>query len=155
MSDFQTTTMPKARKSHRCPECGETIQPGQRYARTTGLYEGDFISAIQCEPCHAFGERYHDSLNLCSFLNCDEKVYQFGSMLEEAAEHLGLYRAEDRNEQTWPQRRDTMMALFDEYDEAERAEQKRERELRRAAKERAAAAHDASVQRYRGMGDRS
>lgn len=138
MTDFMTTATPKARKAHRCPECEATIQPGERYARIAGSSDGDFFAAIQCLPCHAFGERFMASLELSSALNWDEKTYQFGGMLDEAAEHLGAFRAEDRDEQTWPQRRDIMMAMFDEADEAERAYQKRERELRRAARERAA-----------------
>lgn len=156
MGDFQTTTFPKARKARRCPECDGTIQPGERYTRTAGSYEGDFILAVQCEPCHAFGERYLESLRLCTYLNWDEKTYQFGSLLEEAAEHLGCFRAEDRDEQTWQQRRDTMMALFDAHDAAEREEQKLEREKIKAAREKAAlralAPEAADGQRYRGMG---
>lgn len=156
MSDFQTTTHPKARKARRCPECDETIQAGERYARIAGSYDGDFITAIQCEPCCAFGDRYLKSLDLCKHLNWDEKTYQFGSMLDEAAEHLGQFRAEDRDEQTWAQRRDAMMALFDAHDEAEREQQKLDREQIKAAKERAAAQmRDLGRevgQRYRGMG---
>jgi hypothetical protein len=138
MGDFMTITTPKARKARPCPECGATIKAGERYARIAGSSDGDFFAAVQCLPCQAFAERFMASLDLSSALNWDEKTYQFGGMLDEAAEHLGAFRAEDRDEQAWPQRRDAMMAMFDEADEAERAYQKRERELRRAARERAA-----------------
>lgn len=157
MGDFQTTTHPKARKARQCPECEEVIQPGDRYARIAGSYDGDFISAIQCERCCVFGDRYLKSLDLCTYLNWDEKTYQFGSLLDEAAEHLGLFRAEDRNEQTWGQRRDAMMAMFDAHDAAEREEQRRDREQAKAAKERAVLqardlGHEVG-QRYRGMSE--
>ena len=138
MTDFHTTTTPKARKAHTCPECGTTIQPGERYARMAGSYDGDFVSAIQCEPCRAFGDRYLTTLTLSACLNWDEKTYQFGDMLNEAAEFLGFLWDDGHDRMTRPQRRDAMMAMFDDADKAERAEQKRERELLRVARDRAA-----------------
>ncbi len=40
-----------ARKSHRCGECNRTIQTGDRYEITTGLFEGEFEAYKTCRKC--------------------------------------------------------------------------------------------------------
>lgn len=49
--DFCRVTMPVARKEHRCCACAETIAPGSRYRRTTGIWDGDLASFCQCARC--------------------------------------------------------------------------------------------------------
>lgn len=56
MGDFSTTTPRTARKTHRCQECGVTIQPGQRYVRVSGAYDGHGYSFPLCSPCDALTE---------------------------------------------------------------------------------------------------
>jgi len=46
-------TRPKARKRHRCDECGMHIEPGEIYERYTGLSEGDFYVNKTCPSCLA------------------------------------------------------------------------------------------------------
>jgi len=41
----------KARKQHKCCECGETIQPGQRYQYIFIIFEGDPDYKKRCEFC--------------------------------------------------------------------------------------------------------
>lgn len=43
----------KARKPHRCDECGRTILPGERYEALTGLYEGSWCYTKVCLHCLA------------------------------------------------------------------------------------------------------
>lgn len=53
MSDFQTETMPVARKQHQCCECYGPIQPGQQYQLISGCWEGDMATFKTCSSCVA------------------------------------------------------------------------------------------------------
>lgn len=46
--EFFTTREMKSRKQRKCSLCGEIIEVGERYARYSGKYEGEF-----------FDEKYH------------------------------------------------------------------------------------------------
>lgn len=41
----------KAKKEHKCGECGRTIKPGEKYWYATGLCEGDWFDAKVCAQC--------------------------------------------------------------------------------------------------------
>lgn len=133
MGDFWRTTRPRSRTDRICPECGEPIPAGAIYVRHAGVSDGDMISAFQCEPCDAFAERYLVSLALSEILNFDEKTYQFGSLLSEAAEFTGYLWSNSIDDQTPAQQRDAMLPLFDQHDEAERKHQEDLRALRERA----------------------
>ncbi|MBW2672482.1 MAG: hypothetical protein JRD89_03580 [Deltaproteobacteria bacterium] len=48
-----------ARKQHRCIECLEPIEPGERYVNEWGLdYEGDPYSYHTCVLCHRIRRHY-------------------------------------------------------------------------------------------------
>lgn len=51
MSDFQTETMPVARKQHKCCEYYGLIQPGQQYQLITGYWKGDMDTFKSCPSC--------------------------------------------------------------------------------------------------------
>jgi hypothetical protein len=138
VSDFQTSRTVRARRARSCPECRQTIQVGERYSREAGRWDGDFYTAVMCRPCQEFADRYVSSMRVCSALNYDEVAYTFGSIIEEAAEFIGYTRPSG---QPLPAVRDAVMALFDEFDEAERAYRARERDEARKAK--------AAAERYR------
>ena len=55
MSDFGTTSLVRARKPHRCRDCGVEIPPGARYYRHRGLYDGAFYSDATCVDCQHLG----------------------------------------------------------------------------------------------------
>ncbi len=42
----------KARKDHKCCECFETIQKGETYSYTSGVWDGTGQSFKQCTNCH-------------------------------------------------------------------------------------------------------
>lgn len=46
------TQVQKARKLHRCHECGRQIQPGEPYRRDTGINDGFWASKC-CQHCWA------------------------------------------------------------------------------------------------------
>ncbi len=41
----------KAKKEHKCCECGQAIKAGQQYQRISGVWDGDFSSYKTCERC--------------------------------------------------------------------------------------------------------
>lgn len=50
-ADFSTTEIVKARKSHKCGECGQTIAAGQKYERVFGKWEGRVSTFKTCFVC--------------------------------------------------------------------------------------------------------
>lgn len=57
--EFHDVTKPKARKQHRCEECGRTIAVGQVYERCSGKFDGDFYSTKTCLPCAEIAEAFY------------------------------------------------------------------------------------------------
>ena len=51
MPSMYSETWHKAKKDHRCCECGKTISVGQQYQRVVGVWDGDFSSYKTCERC--------------------------------------------------------------------------------------------------------
>ena len=48
----------KARKNHKCGECGEEIQPGQSYEHARGLFDGYFFTSKTCQSCLEIRARF-------------------------------------------------------------------------------------------------
>jgi hypothetical protein len=48
---FVCTDMVRARKAHRCCECGDVIAIGATYERTSGKWEGDVSTFKTCAAC--------------------------------------------------------------------------------------------------------
>lgn len=49
--DFYLATTQRARKEHKCYECGRSIQVGERYIRTTGKWDGHCSQYKHCAHC--------------------------------------------------------------------------------------------------------
>lgn len=75
--DFYTEKLTTARKQHKCCETSKIIQPGEKYWRCVGKWDGKVDTMIQCRAA------YH----LCRFLNFREGecIILFGGLTE----HLG------------------------------------------------------------------
>ena len=52
MSATYIHSRPKARKPHRCEDCGRTIHPGEQYVRTFAV-DGNVWTYIECAHCVA------------------------------------------------------------------------------------------------------
>jgi hypothetical protein len=50
-SEFFRSRWQKARKEHRCIECGHVITKGENYENVAGKCEGEFWSDTTCERC--------------------------------------------------------------------------------------------------------
>lgn len=62
-SQFYAETFPVARKSHRCCECAQHIQPGERYLSCRGATCGDgFWFDSQCLNCRDFCMEIRDHM---------------------------------------------------------------------------------------------
>lgn len=57
-SDFCTESFHKARKSHKCCECGGVIAKGQRYERAAGKTCGEMWSHATCAACAEIREAF-------------------------------------------------------------------------------------------------
>jgi len=96
-------------KRHRCAECRSSIEPGARYERVTGLYDGRWDSLATCPHC-VEGRRFLDVICAGSWLHCDvwEETYQHVDELDGMTRRTWLHdltgrmsddEAEDRAEQ--------------------------------------------------------
>lgn len=63
--EFMTEDWHVARKEHLCCECGQIIQPGQRYERIVGKWAADVKTFATCERCADLREAYAD-LGYCA-----------------------------------------------------------------------------------------
>ena len=58
MSDLETpsccsSSTPTARLRHRCCECWGVIEVGEKYAKLTGVWDGDALTYKTCSDCEA------------------------------------------------------------------------------------------------------
>ena len=80
MSNFHTTTFPKARKAHTCEECRLPIAPGDRYARHAGAFDGMGYALPLCLRCDALNTY---AWKLARKIGCDgEDGPPFGGIVE-------------------------------------------------------------------------
>lgn len=69
--DFMTVRTVKARKPHKCCECGDIIMRGQSYEKITGLWDGEIETFKTCLPCSSIRRDYAP----CSyFMELDEAI---------------------------------------------------------------------------------
>lgn len=64
MPECFTEHWPVARKSHKCCECRGTIQPGEKYRRITGVWDGQgatFKQCADCAPLYDAAMKLHDN----------------------------------------------------------------------------------------------
>ena len=83
--EFWSQSSITARKVHVCGECGREIQPGEKYEKHFGVYEGSAFSGKTCLHCRV----------LCEWLeiNCDG--YIVGGVINDFTEHAHEYNRMD------------------------------------------------------------
>ena len=54
----------KARKPHKCNYCGQTIEPGERYYRYVGKYDGEIYTWLGHEKCEYIAGEIWDYCDL-------------------------------------------------------------------------------------------
>ncbi len=78
--DVYHAARPLARKAHTCEECGQAIDPGDRYERAAGLYDGRWSVYKTCHRCLAL----RDWLEVVSCCFC----WSHGGLMEEAENEI-------------------------------------------------------------------
>lgn len=78
----------KARKPHRCCECGETIERGETYERVKGCWDGTWATYSTCLICSQIRKDY-----FCSSV--------FGQLWEALGECLGHECINPDHEDPW------------------------------------------------------
>ena len=73
MGECIFVTKPVARKQHKCIECAGVIEPGERYERVKGLWEGKWSSTATCFPCMHMRETLCPCAPIGSLL---DEIYQ-------------------------------------------------------------------------------
>lgn len=58
LPEFYREETPIARKVHVCCECGGNIEPGQKYHKAVGVWEGEFKAYHTCWPCESIRANY-------------------------------------------------------------------------------------------------
>lgn len=74
--DFADVSVRKARKFHRCSECGRRIEIGQRYEHYWGKYDGEVSAIDTCLLCAEIAEAFY----------CDARM--FGGGLWESMDYV-------------------------------------------------------------------
>ncbi len=75
-ASFRDERKRKARKAHRCTECGREILPGESYTAGRMIWEGEWSTYKTCSRCDAMAAAIHAiDPYFC---------WTFGEMLEEA-----------------------------------------------------------------------
>jgi hypothetical protein len=81
---FSTESTPRSRKRRRCCECRGWIEPGERYHRLTGKWNGDietFETCLQCEDIRQ--EAYKLNRDSPSLIVLGELRYEITEFLQE------------------------------------------------------------------------
>lgn len=78
MPEFCHDSFPVSRKTHKCCECSEIIQSGQKYHKAVGKWDGEFKTFITCMACYRIREEY-----------CPHG-YVFGGLREAISDCLGF-----------------------------------------------------------------
>lgn len=73
-------TKPKARRSHRCCECGRLIPSGEVYVRSWGKWDGNIGTYRQHVDCH-------ELLDWISVNLCGGEMWSFTSLRDELGEY--------------------------------------------------------------------
>lgn len=67
MPTIYRENMQRARKEHKCSECGESIMPGDTYRYIFGVWDDKPDTFHQCLPCVRVWEHY-GSMGCCPYL---------------------------------------------------------------------------------------
>jgi DNA-directed RNA polymerase subunit RPC12/RpoP len=74
----------KARKFYKCCECGDTIEIGQKYAYTFGVWDGEADSFRQCLSCDKLFMKLSE---LQGYPVDDDEGVCFGGLIQELQEY--------------------------------------------------------------------
>ncbi len=88
--EFSSRSYPKARKQHRCEECGKPINPGEQYECVAGKWDGYFSTFNTCPRCVDLRRWVTNSIPCFCWAH--------GNMLDDAREAVDQARIRARDE---------------------------------------------------------
>lgn len=102
-NDVEAKTIRKARRSHVCRGCHETIRPGTRYVITSVLFDGSWSTWKHCMRCDAMythlterAWKADDDIVIAPSLDCGEKYeHAWGEAPPESIAALAFALPED------------------------------------------------------------
>lgn len=99
--EFCDSRVVKARKEHKCSECGGTIAAGETYRSVAYKFEGEFGSDKVCDPCReAAGEfEYHIVGGSLWMMFAEE--WDQGAHIQACINRLESARAKEHMRQQW------------------------------------------------------
>ena len=94
--DFDSERWHRARKTHRCDECGRTIEVGERYRYCVLKYDGDISAHHTCRHCTDAEDWLRKACH----------GWVFGAVEEDLANHLeyGPWSADEERQAIRPSR---------------------------------------------------
>jgi hypothetical protein len=90
-----------ARKPHKCDECGGALQPGQRYERSSGKWEGDWSTHRSCLQCGEITAEFGEDYAFGQFWPEMESAWAHGAHLQACLNRLKTVPAKERMRQQW------------------------------------------------------
>ena len=98
--EFISTTNPMAKKVHKCEACGVEINPGERYRRDSGKWEGEFFTRAWCAKCERVLNYYFDFLSVEQEFDYDDVLYDMADHFCCSCEH-GTNGEDDCEQSIW------------------------------------------------------
>lgn len=103
-AQFYNESTVKARKPHKCFECGETIPAGARYKRASGKWEGQMETYHFCAGCdEAAGEFVEGARNFGMLWEEFESNWEDGAHLQACLNRLSTAAAKEHMLKRWLQ----------------------------------------------------
>jgi hypothetical protein len=91
-----------ARKRHKCDECGEPIEPRQRYERSSGKWDGVWSVWRLCLPCRDISAEFSDNGRVFGELWPEmERNWDEGAHLQACLNRLTTVAAKERLRHQW------------------------------------------------------
>lgn len=85
---------PVARKAHRCDCCTGRIEPGERYSRSTNIYDGRVYDFRSCAACESLvSEVWNWAGKPDEGVNCEDFIEWAQDQDESDGEHAAVARA--------------------------------------------------------------
>jgi hypothetical protein len=101
-SEFWVESSPKARKAHKCCECRESIQPGERYQRVVGKWDGRLETYRFCVPCWEIsGEFSEDGRVFGAVWDEFEQNWHAGANLQACLNRVSTVAAKMKLREQW------------------------------------------------------
>lgn len=99
--EFHVSKTVRAKKEHRCDECGERIEKGEQYRRTVYKFEGEFSMDRCCTGCVEAAAEFHYFIMDGSLWSMFHEEWAQGARLQSCLNRLTSVKAKERMRAQW------------------------------------------------------